>query len=88
MSRTFFTTDNAKPITTRVTMNYIQVCLTLPGPARSPEPSAIEHIWDVMGRRLQPPPEILTIYPSSWKQFGTKFCRIPPGNFISLYHAR
>ncbi|UYV74102.1 MAP4K1 [Cordylochernes scorpioides] len=46
--------DNARPHTARVTMDYLQSCRTLPWPARLPDLSPIEHIWDVMGRRLQP----------------------------------
>ncbi|UYV83825.1 hypothetical protein LAZ67_X000316 [Cordylochernes scorpioides] len=49
-----FQQDNARPHTARVTMDCLQSCRTLPWPARSPELSPIEHIWDVMGRRLQP----------------------------------
>ncbi|UYV69295.1 hypothetical protein LAZ67_6003159 [Cordylochernes scorpioides] len=49
-----FQQDNARPHTARVTMDCLQSCRTLPWPARSPDLSPIEHIWDVMGRRLQP----------------------------------
>ncbi|UYV66712.1 ADARB2 [Cordylochernes scorpioides] len=49
-----FQQDNAQPHTARVTMDCLQSCRTLPWPARSPDLSSIEHIWDVMGRRLQP----------------------------------
>ncbi|UYV60256.1 hypothetical protein LAZ67_1000569 [Cordylochernes scorpioides] len=49
-----FKQDNARPHTARVTMDGLQSCRTLPWPARSPDLSPIEHIWDVMGRRLQP----------------------------------
>ncbi|GFV52240.1 transposable element Tcb1 transposase [Trichonephila clavipes] len=47
--------DNAKPHTTRVTMNCLTVNQTLPWPARSPDPSPIEHVWDMRGRRLYLP---------------------------------
>ncbi|UYV70421.1 SETMAR [Cordylochernes scorpioides] len=49
-----FQQDNARPHTARVTIDYLQSCRTLQWPARSPDLSPIEHIWDVMGRRLQP----------------------------------
>ncbi|UYV79200.1 hypothetical protein LAZ67_17001487 [Cordylochernes scorpioides] len=48
-----FQQDNARPHTARVTMDFLQSCRTLLWPARSPDLSPIEHIWDVMGRRLQ-----------------------------------
>ncbi|GFT02615.1 transposable element Tcb1 transposase [Trichonephila clavipes] len=44
---------NARLLKVRVSMNYPQACPTLPLPARLPELSPIEHIWDVMGRLLQ-----------------------------------
>ncbi|GFW90683.1 transposable element Tc1 transposase [Trichonephila clavipes] len=47
--------DNAKPHTTRVAMNCLIAYQTLPWPARSPDPSLIEHVRDMMGRRLHLP---------------------------------
>ncbi|GFV92668.1 transposable element Tc1 transposase [Trichonephila clavipes] len=44
--------ENSKPHTTRVAMNYLTVDQTLPRPSRSPNPSPIEHAFDMMGRRL------------------------------------
>ncbi|GFW36381.1 transposable element Tcb1 transposase [Trichonephila clavipes] len=36
-------------------MNYFTVFQTLPWPARSPDPSPIEHVWDMMRRQLHLP---------------------------------
>ncbi|GFT05603.1 transposable element Tcb1 transposase [Trichonephila clavipes] len=47
--------DNAKHYTTRVAMNCLTAYQTLPCPVRSPDPSPIEHVWDMMGRRLHLP---------------------------------
>ncbi|GFX28429.1 transposable element Tc1 transposase [Trichonephila clavipes] len=44
--------DNAKPHTTRVAMNCLTAYQTLPWPAISPNPSPIDHVGDMMGRRL------------------------------------
>ncbi|GFY22488.1 transposable element Tcb1 transposase [Trichonephila clavipes] len=33
-------------------MNCLTACQTLPWPARSPDLSSIEHVWDMMARRL------------------------------------
>ncbi|UYV74518.1 VPS53, partial [Cordylochernes scorpioides] len=41
-----FQQDNARPHTARVTMDCLQSCRTLLWPARSPDLSPIEHIWD------------------------------------------
>ncbi|GFV37868.1 transposable element Tc1 transposase [Trichonephila clavipes] len=45
-----FHQDNAKPHTTRVAMYSLTAYQTLPWPARSADPSPIEHVWDMMGR--------------------------------------
>ncbi|GFT93510.1 transposable element Tc1 transposase [Trichonephila clavipes] len=41
---------NAKPHTTRVAMNTLTAHQTLPWLSRSPDPSPIKHVWDMMGR--------------------------------------
>ncbi|GFU33235.1 hypothetical protein TNCV_4157361 [Trichonephila clavipes] len=42
--------DKAIPQVARASMNYLTACQTLPWPARSPDISSIEHVWDMMGR--------------------------------------
>ncbi|CAH2001844.1 unnamed protein product [Acanthoscelides obtectus] len=59
-----FQQDNARPHVARVTIDFFQhndVTL-LPWPLRSPDLSPIEHVWDMMRRRLlnlQRPPQTL-----------------------------
>ncbi|CAH1981761.1 unnamed protein product [Acanthoscelides obtectus] len=59
-----FQQDNVRPHVARVTIDFFQhndVTL-LPWPPRSPDLSPIEHVWDMMGRRLlnlQRPPQTL-----------------------------
>ncbi|CAH1969158.1 unnamed protein product [Acanthoscelides obtectus] len=59
-----FQLDNARPHVARVTIDFFQhndVTL-LPWPPRSPDLCPIEHVWDMMGRRLlnlQHPPQTL-----------------------------
>ncbi|GFX04110.1 transposable element Tc1 transposase [Trichonephila clavipes] len=47
-----FQQDNARPHTARAAMNCLRACQTLPWLARSLDLSSIEHVWDMMGRRL------------------------------------
>ena len=49
---TIFQQDNATPHVARVSMECLSNIETLPWPARSPDLSPIENIWDMMGRRL------------------------------------
>ncbi|GFV60073.1 transposable element Tcb2 transposase [Trichonephila clavipes] len=41
--------DDARPYTARISQDYIHTATLLPCPARSPDLSAIKHIWDHLG---------------------------------------
>ncbi|GFX79712.1 transposable element Tcb2 transposase [Trichonephila clavipes] len=45
-----FQQDNARPHTERVSQNCLRTVTTLLLPARSPDLSPIEYIWDSLGR--------------------------------------
>ncbi len=49
-----FQQDNASCHSARATMNFLEdaAVVVLPWPARSPDLSPIEHVWDFIGRRL------------------------------------
>ncbi|GFW17250.1 transposable element Tcb2 transposase [Trichonephila clavipes] len=50
-----FQQDNARPHTERVSQDCLHTVTTPPWPARSPDLSPIEHIWDPLGRLVGQP---------------------------------
>ncbi len=54
-----FQDDNARPHRARVAVDFLrqQGVRALPWPAKSPDMSPIEHIWDVLGRRVRNRPQ-------------------------------
>ncbi|KAH0813381.1 hypothetical protein GEV33_009410 [Tenebrio molitor] len=73
-----FQQDNARKHITRVTQrvfNENNVNL-LPWPARSPDLSPIEHVWDMIGRRVEDfpaPMRTLADFEFKFKEFGKKY---------------
>lgn len=68
--------DNARPHRARVVDDFLQQqhVIRLDWPARSPDLSPIEHLWDALGRRVrdhQPPPnnvdELFNILDQGWQ---------------------
>ncbi|GFW02022.1 transposable element Tcb2 transposase [Trichonephila clavipes] len=47
-----FQQDNARPHTARVAQDFLRHLQTLPWPARSPDLSPIEHVWDQLKRQM------------------------------------
>ncbi|GBN17918.1 hypothetical protein AVEN_222393-1 [Araneus ventricosus] len=47
-----FQQDNARPHTSRVAQDFLRHVQTLPWPARSPDLSPIEHVWDQLKRQV------------------------------------
>ncbi|GFY13320.1 transposable element Tcb2 transposase [Trichonephila clavipes] len=50
-----FQQDNARPHTARVSQGCLLAVTFLPSPARSPDLSSIDHIWDLLGWRVGHP---------------------------------
>ncbi|GFX32114.1 transposable element Tcb1 transposase [Trichonephila clavipes] len=51
----YFQQDNVRPRTARVAMNCLKACQTLPWPDSLTDLSLIEHVWDMIRRRLHLP---------------------------------
>ncbi|UYV61934.1 hypothetical protein LAZ67_1007101 [Cordylochernes scorpioides] len=49
--------DNARPHTARISQQALQDVQMLPWPPYSPDLSPIEHVWDIIGRRLHALPK-------------------------------
>ncbi|UYV78489.1 hypothetical protein LAZ67_16001717 [Cordylochernes scorpioides] len=49
--------DNARPHTARISQQALQDVQLLPWPPYSPDLSPIEHVWDIIGRRLHAFPQ-------------------------------
>ena len=54
-NRFLFQQDNARPHIARLSMNFLQSnnVNTLPWPSRSPDLVPIEHVWDMLNRRIR-----------------------------------
>ncbi|GFW03412.1 uncharacterized protein TNCV_1739621 [Trichonephila clavipes] len=46
LPRAIFQQDNARSLTARVDQDFLRHFQTLPWPARSPDLSPVEHVWD------------------------------------------
>ncbi|GFT38937.1 transposable element Tcb1 transposase [Trichonephila clavipes] len=55
LSKAIFQQDNARPHTARVSHECLRTVTALSWPARSPDLSPLEHIWDHLGRRVGAP---------------------------------
>ncbi|KAK7089854.1 hypothetical protein V1264_024905 [Littorina saxatilis] len=63
-TRPVYMDDNARPHRSRAVVDYLQnnAVTTLPWPAMSSDLNPLEHVWDILGRRiqaLQPPVQTL-----------------------------
>ncbi|GFV50353.1 transposable element Tcb1 transposase [Trichonephila clavipes] len=47
-----FQLDNARPHTARFAQDFLRPFQTLPWPARSPDLSPVEHVWDQLKRKM------------------------------------
>ncbi|GFT07438.1 transposable element Tcb1 transposase [Trichonephila clavipes] len=74
--------DNARPHTARVAMNCLTACKTLPCPASSSDLSPIEHVWDMLKRRLH----LRWNFDDLTRQLEQIWQEIPQETIRVLYH--
>ncbi|GFS71226.1 transposable element Tc1 transposase [Trichonephila clavipes] len=83
-----FQQDNAHPHTARIFQHALRGVQMLQWPAYSPDISPIEHVWDVIGRRLQTLPLPRTNDPL-WQMVergkGEPSLRTPSALLLTLY---
>ncbi|GFX93442.1 transposable element Tcb1 transposase [Trichonephila clavipes] len=78
-----FQQDNARPHTARISQYALRGVQMLPCPAYSPDLSPIEHVWDVIGRRLQTLPLPRT-NDQLWQMFEREWRTIPQDSIRTL----
>ncbi|GFT58477.1 uncharacterized protein TNCV_3656471 [Trichonephila clavipes] len=86
-----FQQSNTRPHTTVITQCSLQSVDMIPWPARSPNLSPIEHVWDIIGRQLQHHPQLTLIVPVLIQQVQQAWNSIPQNSIRHLYdtlHAR
>ncbi|GFW29438.1 transposable element Tcb1 transposase [Trichonephila clavipes] len=92
-----FQQDNARPQSVRVSQKCLRTVTSLPWPARSPDLSPIEHIWDHLkiGSRVRRNQTTIMRICDHWMQEGTMDrrgrshppqCITSPQNFESVTH--
>ncbi|GBN07515.1 hypothetical protein AVEN_252890-1 [Araneus ventricosus] len=82
-----FQQDNARPRTAVVTQHALHIVDMLPWPARSPDISPIEHIWDIIGRQLQRHPQPALIVPVLTDQVQQAWNSIPQTDIRQRHNA-
>ncbi|KFM57173.1 Transposable element Tcb1 transposase, partial [Stegodyphus mimosarum] len=82
-----FQQDNARPHTARIVKSFFaaQQVQLLPWPACSPDMSPIEHVWDVIGRRLARDPCPVASADELWVRVQTIWNALPQSDIQTLF---
>ncbi|GBN23884.1 hypothetical protein AVEN_145392-1 [Araneus ventricosus] len=80
-----FQQDNVRPHTAVVAQHVLQNVNMLPWPARSPDLSTIEYVWDIIERQLQRHPQPALTIPVLTDQVQQAWNSIPQTDTRRLY---
>ena len=75
--------DNARPHTAAATQRALRGVQQLPWPARSPDLTPVDHVWDMMKRELSLSPKSTTTI-SAFRQWVLDACENPSQDEIRL----
>lgn len=78
-----FQQDNARPHTAHISLDCLRAVDTLPWPARSPDLSPIEHVWDMVGRQIRAPQNIADLE----QQLMNAWQNVSQDDIRNLYHS-
>ena len=80
-----FQQDNALPHTANISRASLRQIELLPWPARSPDLSPIEHVWDIIGRRLRAASQSVQNIAQLRGQIGQAWSDIPQDEIRNLF---
>lgn len=81
LSEAIFQQDNARPHSARVSQECLRQVETLPWPARSPDLSIIEHVWDYLGCQVGHPTRLADLE----AQLQRLWAKMPQNIIRNLY---
>ena len=82
-SGAIFQQDNATPHTARISVDCLRAVDTVPWPARSPDLSPIEHVWDMLGRQIRAPRNVADLE----QQLRNAWQNVSQDDIRKLYHS-
>ncbi|GFU64396.1 transposable element Tcb1 transposase [Trichonephila clavipes] len=84
-----FQQDNARPHVAKTVKSYLdsQQVQLLPWPAYSPDMSPIEHVWDIVGRRLARDLRPVASTDKLWLRIQTIWNTLPEADIQSLFNS-
>ncbi|GFV76556.1 transposable element Tc3 transposase [Trichonephila clavipes] len=78
-----FMHEHARPHRTNIVDEYLQSedITRMDWPGYSPDMNPIEHVWDMLGRRIAASQPLPTFLPELWRALLNEWCNIPHDHF-------